>query len=169
MYYFVFLIVRRSHQRMQPWSALLAYLTPIFLCCRTPFTPALACCCFCRLVALSGTMTIWDTGRKRQRWVRRTVEVMFTLAPRGGAQVGYSMGNNVKTPFFQVPAPEYHHVISYTTSKVCLLLRRFVFRTEGERETRVTREWLVTTRKAHFLLPAFLFSHEDALMALMCV
>ena len=124
MYYFVFLIVRRSHQRMQPWSGLLAYLTPIFLCCRTPFTPALACCWFCRLVVLSGTITIWDTGRKRQRWVRRTVEVMFTLAPRDGAQVGYSMGNNVKTPFFQVPAPEYHHVISYTTSRVCLLLSR---------------------------------------------
>ena len=103
MYYFVFLIVRRSYQRMQPWSALPAYLTPTFLCSRTPFTPALACCCFCRLVALSGTMTIWDTGRKRQRWVRRTVEVIFTLAPRNGAQVGYSMGTNVNTPFFKYP------------------------------------------------------------------
>ena len=163
MYYFVFLIVRRSHQRMQPWSSLPAYLTPTFLCSRTPFTPALACCCFCRLVALSGTMTIWDTGRKRQRWVRRTVEVMFTLASRDGAQVGYSMGTNVNTPFFKYPRQNttichlFHNLLSLLPSQTLRFSRR------GERETSVTRGWLVTKRKARFLLPAFLFAHEEAL------
>ena len=152
MYYFVFLIVRRSHQKMQPWSALPAYLTPTFLFSRTPFTTCIGLPLFLSVVALSGTMTIWDTGRKRERWVRRTVEVMFTLAPRDGAQVGYSMGTYVNTPFFQVPAPEYHHVISYKTSKVSLLLRRFVFRTEASTKP----VWLVTTSKARFLLsPSF--------------
>ena len=76
-------------------------------------------------------LRLHETGRKRQRWVRRKVEVMFTLAHRDSAHVGYSMGTNVNTPFFQVPAPEYHHVISFKTSKVCLLLRLFVFRTEA--------------------------------------
>ena len=71
---------------------------------------------------------------------------------------GYSMGTNVNTPFFQVPAPEYHHVISYKTSKVCLLLRRFVCHTEASTKPVL----LVTTSKARFPLPPS-FAHTRRL------
>ena len=74
-----FLSFRRSQKRVQPLSAHPAYLTPTLLCSGTPFIPALACCCFCRLVALSGTTDTWGTGGKRQRWVRRKANVMLYL------------------------------------------------------------------------------------------
>ena len=98
---------------------------------------------------------------------------MFTFTPLDGAQVGYSMGTNVNTPFFKYPRQKttichfFHNLLSLLPSQT---LR---FSHGGERETRVIREWLVTKRKARFLLPAFLCAQEEALtkviMALMSV
>ena len=98
-----FLLFRRSQKRVQPLSAHPAYLTPTLLCSGTPFIPALACCCFCRLVALSGTTDTWGTGGKRQRWVRRKANVMLYLFPGHDARLRYSMSTNVNSPFFKYP------------------------------------------------------------------
>ena len=99
-----FLLFRRSQKRVQPLSAHPACLTPTLLCSGTPFIPALACCCFCRLVALSGTTDTWGTGGKRQRWVRRKANVMLYLFPGHDARLRYSMCTNVNSPFLSTRA-----------------------------------------------------------------